>query len=435
MRIYIYIVALCLVSMTGTELYAQNAKAKAGTFALTNARLETITQGTIAKGTLIISEGKISALGENVSIPADAQVIDCTGMQVYPGFIEGGSRLGLIEIGSDARTRDYDEVGDVIPHMQALTAVNPNSVLIPVTRVNGVTTSLAVPAGGLFPGTAALINLHGYTPDQMHAGFKGIVLNFPSTGKRSRWDTRTQEEINQEAEKALKNLNDTWEMIEAYHKIDSAITVGKSDHHMQYYPEMDALLPVYRGEQVLLIEVNAASDIKNAIEWQKDKKMKVVFTGVAEGWRMAKELSENNIPVITGPVLQIPTRDYDRYDKPYSNASIMHNAGVKVAIRTADAENVRNLPYNAGFAATYGLGREQALKSITIIPAEIFGVEAQLGSLEVGKMANLFVADGDPFETKTQVKHLFISGWKVPLESRHTRLYDEFLEREPGVKK
>ena len=415
--------------------YGQNAKATTGTFALKNATIVTVTNGTINNGTLIISDGKISALGANVSVPSGAKEIDCKGLYIYPGMIESGSRIGLVEVGSDPRTRDYNEIGEVIPQMKALTAVNPNSVLIPVTRVSGVTTALTIPQGGLFSGTAALINLHGYTPDQMYAGFEGVVLNFPTTGKRGRWDRRSEEDIKKDADKALKNLNQVWDNALAYSKIDSTISAQKVSTELSYNPEMTTLAPVVKGEQTLLIEVNAANDIKAAIDWVKGKNIKVIFTGVSEGWRVAEELAEAKIPVITGPVLDTPNRDYDKYDRPYANPGIMSKAGVTVAIRTNDAENVRNLPYNAGFAATYGMGKEEALKAVTIIPAQLFGVDDQLGSLEEGKSATLFISDGDPFETKTQIKYVFIDGWNIPMESRHTKLYDEFLERNPGVKK
>ena len=130
-----------------------------------------------------------------------------------------------------------------------------------------------------------------------------------------------------------------------------------------------------------------------------------------------------------------PTRESDRYDKAYANIGLMHKAGVKVAIRSGDTANARNLPYNAGFAAAYGLGKDEALRAVTIVPAEIFGVDSQIGSLEVGKRATFFVADGDPFETKTDIHHVFIDGYQTPMESRHTRLYDEFLNRNPGREK
>ena len=422
------ILSICLLTVVGLA-YSQMPKGKTGTFALTNATIETVTKGTIQNGTLIISDGKIGDLGTNVTIPSEAETIDCSGLTIYPGLIDGGTRLGLVEVNSDPRTRDYNEVGDVIPHIQALTAVNPNSVLIPVTRVNGVTTVLTMPSGGVFPGTAALINLHGYTPDQMYAGFKGVVVNFPATGRRGRWDRRSDEDIKKAAEKAMKQLDEVYKKATQYHKIDS--TGGEQD----YYPEMEALLPVVRGEMKMLINVNAANDIKAAIKWVEGKNLDVVFCGVNEGWRVAEELAEAKIPVITGPVLSTPTRAYDRYDRPYANAGIMLKAGVKVAIKTSESENVRNLPYNAGFAATYGMGKDEALKAITIVPAEIFGVDDKYGSLEKGKVANLFVTDGDPFETKTKVEHVFIAGWQIPLVSRHTLLYDEFLNRSPGVEK
>ncbi|MDW7695601.1 amidohydrolase family protein [Flammeovirgaceae bacterium SG7u.111] len=420
-----------LVLLLGLALnaFAQNPKAESGLFALTNATIETVTNGTIENGTLIIQDGLIAELGTDISIPEGAKTIDCTGLTLYPGMIDGGTRLGLSEIGSVPETNDYSDVGGINPQLKALTAVNPNSVAIPVTRTNGVTTVLTMPSGGLFPGTSALINLHGYTPKQMYADFEGIKLQFPRAGKRGRRDRRTPEEVEKEYKKSIKELDDFWTKAVDYAKIDSA--TGKA----RYIPELIALLPVVRKEAPLMVEVNAAKDIMKAIKWVEDKGINVIFTGVDEGWRVADSLAAAKIPVITGPVLTNPSRSSDRYDRPYANAGLMLKAGVKVAIRTADTENVRNLPFNAGFAAAYGMGKEEALKAVTIVPAEIFGVADKLGSLEKGKVANLFAADGDPFETKTQVKYLFIGGWKIPLVNRHTQLYDEFLERDPGVKK
>jgi len=178
-----------------------------------------------------------------------------------------------------------------------------------------------------------------------------------------------------------------------------------------------------------------AGDIELAIDWLEDKEIRAVLTGVAEGWRVADKIAAANLPVITGPVLSIPTRQSDRFDAAYANPGKMMKAGVKVALRTNDAENVRNLPFNAGFAAAYGMGVENALKSVTIVPAEILGVDDRLGSLEPGKSATLFVSDGDPFEPKTQIQQVFIDGYKVPMTNRQIRLYQEFLERSPGLEK
>ena len=406
----------------------QVEKSTYGAVALTNATVETVTKGRIENATVIIRDGLITAVGSGVNIPNDAKVIDCKGLFIYPGMIDGGTRLGLQEVESISLTHDYDELGELTPEMDALTAVNPNSVLIPVTRVSGVTTVITKPTGGLFPGTAALIDLHGYTPDQMFAGFKAIMINYPSTGRRGRFDRRSDEEVQKEGEKVIKKLNDTWERVRTYAAIDSA-TNGKAE----YNPELAALVPLLKGEMTALVEVNKQSDILAAIRWIKKNNIKAILTGVSEGWRVADSIALAGIPVITGPVLSMPSRNSDRYDQPYRNAGLMQKAGVKVALRTNEAENVRNLPFNAGFAATYGMGKEEALKAVTIVPAEILGVADKVGSIEAGKKANLFVSTGDPFEPATEIKYLFIEGWNVPIESRQTLLYEEFLQRAPGT--
>lgn len=407
-------------------------KPQKGTFALTNATIETITNGTV-NGTLVISDGRITALGSDVTAPAGATVIDCTDKYVYPGFIDGGTNLGLIEVSSISLTSDASEIGDVIPYMQALTAVNPNSVAIPVTRVGGVTTVLTMPEGGLFPGTAALIDLAGYTPEQMYAGFKAVRMNYPTSGARGRWDRRSEEDRKKEEEKKMKDINELWDRTKLYGKIQDARATDPSVK-LEHNPTLDAMVPVVRGEMPLLIEVEREADIRSALKWIEEHELKAVLTGVSEGWRVADEIAKAGVPVITGPMLDMPPRASDRYDKAYANAGLMHKAGVQVAIRTNETENVRNLPFNAGFAAAYGMGREAALEAITIVPARIMGLEDEIGSLEVGKVATLFISDGDPLETKTNIEQVFIDGYQIPMDSRHIQLYNEFLERTPGVR-
>lgn len=410
------------------QIEGEVLKPQAGKFLLTHATIHTVTQGILENTAILIENGKIAQLGTSIAA-TDAEEIDCTGLVIYPGMIDSGTRLGLVEIGSVEETNDYQEIGKFTPNMQALTAVNPNSEAIPVTRVSGVTTVLTVPQGGLFPGTAALINLVGYTPDQMDAGFRGVVLNFPSSIKRGRWDRRSDEEVKKDAEKSLKELNDIWENAVRYHSLK------QNGASLEYYPEMDHMDKVLSGKSTLLIEVNAATDILNAIKWVEEKEIKVIFTGVKEGWRVADKLAESGIPVITGPVQDLPARESDRYDAAYTNAGKMMKAGVHVSLRTNDTENVRNLPFHAAFAAAYGMGKEEAWKAVTINPAKLFGLDDQLGSIEVGKTANLIVATGDPFETKSQIKQVFINGYKIPMTNRHIRLYQEFLERSPGLNK
>lgn len=435
MNVLITLFLSLLLTITPAD---DDPKAKRGTFALTNARIETVTNGVIENGTVVIVNDVITAIGENIDIPAGAEIIDCGGQTIYPGMIDAGTQLGLVEISSIDRTVDSRETGNFTPHIEALTAVNPNSVSIPVTRVSGVTTVLTHPSGGMLPGKAAMINLHGYTPEQMHvAGLQYMMMSYPSSGRRGFFDRRTDEEIEKANQKAIKMLKDTWEKAQLYEQIDRAYMANPDNNpRPEYNPQLRALIPVLRGDMALIIQVNAAKDIVAAIEWVQENDIeKPIFSGVAEGWRVADQIAEAGIPCLVGPVLSTPTRRSDRFDKPYQNVGLMHKAGVKVAIRSGETENVRNLPFNAGFAATYGMGREEALRAITITPAEIFGVSDLMGSLEVGKKANIVVADGDPFEPKTKINHVFIDGWKIPLESRQTRLYDEFLNRQPGLEK
>ncbi|NQV72314.1 amidohydrolase family protein [bacterium] len=436
------IITLVIAFLSVFQVQDQEQKARQGTYAITNARIETVSDGTIENGTIVIEGDRIIAVGKNVTIPAGAEIIDGTGLHVYPGMIDSGTSLGLTEIGSVAETNDTNEIGDVTPHMDALTAINPNATAIPVTRVSGVTTVISEPSGGLLPGTAALINLFGYTAEQMQAGnVKMLVLQFPvkSTGRGfggfgggGRGGANNDPE--EQYKKAMEKLNEIWDRAELYHKITSAYEANPQGKQRPVYaPEMDAIRPVISGERTLMLKVDEEAAILAALEWVKARKISnVVFSGVSEGWRVADKIAEAGISCLVGPMLATPTRSSDRYDRAYANIGLMADAGVKVAIRTGESENVRNLPFNAGFAAAYGLGKEAALRAVTLAPAEMFGIDKDFGSLSVGKKANLFISDGDPFETSTNILALFIDGFNVPMDSRHTDLYKEFLNRDEG---
>ncbi len=407
-----------------------------GPFAITNAQLVTVSNGVVEGGTLVIEDGRITALGTEVDIPAGATVIDAEGKSVYPGMIDSGTRLGVTEVGSISLTQDFNEVGTFNPQMDILTAIHSNSRLIPVNRMAGITTVITEPSGGRISGKAALINLHGYTPSQMHVGdVRLMTLNFPSTGRQGFWDSRSDEEIEREAREAIEEMDKLWDRALQYAEIDSAHAANPDANEApSYIPKLEAMLPVVRHEMPVMIRVNRAGDIRKALEWIDERGLEhVIFSGLSEGWRVAEELAEAGFPALVGPVVSMPTRQSDRYDRAYENAGLLHDAGVKIALRTGEAANVRNLPFEAGFAAAYGMSKDDALRAVTLAPAEIFGVADELGSLEEGKQASLFIADGDPFEPATEITHLFINGHHVPMESEQTRLYDEFLDRSPGV--
>ncbi|WP_118831078.1 amidohydrolase family protein [Salinibacter ruber] len=430
---------LLVALLLALPAHAQKQPGFQGPFALTNAQVIVAPGDTLDDGTVVIRDDSIAAVGPDVSVPSDAQAFDLSGQMVYPGFIDSGTHLGLAEIGSLPETRDFNEIGDLTAHMNALTAVNPSTVHVPTTRVHGITSVITEPENGILPGTAALIGLHGYTPEQMHLGDVTLTkLNFPSVGRQGPSDERSPETIQKEAEKALTQLNDLWAQAERYARIDSAVAEQpEARRQPEFVPAMEGLLPVIRGEQPLMISANAAADISKALDWAEERGVldQLILSGALEGWRVADEIAAANVPVLVGSIMQPPSRESDRYDKAYRTPALLHDAGVTVALRSGKTENVRNLVFHAGFAASHGLGKTEALRAITTTPARIFGVADQVGTIEAGKRANLFVADGDPLQPATDVQHLFIDGYKLPLENRATKLYDEFLNRNPGLTK
>ncbi|WP_440998842.1 amidohydrolase family protein [Fodinibius sp. SL11] len=424
--------ACLLVLLLGMSAEAQiTEKAEFGKFAITNATIHTVTNGVVENGTVLINGEKITEVGTNINIPSGYKQIDGSGKHVYPGFIDAGTQLGLQEIGAVAVTNDQAELGDFNPHVRAFTAINPSSVNIPVTRVNGVTNVISMPVSGRLAGKGTLIDLYGYSPDSMAVKPNAAIhLNWPTSKKGGWWDDRSDKEVEKEYKEDLKKLDDFISRAQFYEKM---MTDFQNNPDNKEQPDKDkkmqAMREVVQGEVPVIISVDAKSDILDVIEWTKNyPEMQFILAGVRDGWRVADEIAEAGLPCLVS-TLYTPERDYDNYQRPYQNPGKLHAAGVKVAIATGGVENVRNAPYHAGFAANYGLGQQEALKAITINAAEIFGVEDKLGSIEAGKQANLFIADGDPFEPMNHITDVFIRGNKIPMVSRHIQLYEQYLDR------
>lgn len=427
-----FLTTCLLVLFMGMSAQAQiPEKANFGKFAITNATIHTVSNGVIENGVVLIEGKEIVQVGQNVKIKPGYERIDASGKHVYPGFMDAGTQLGLKEIGAVDVTNDQAELGRFNPHVRAFTAINPSSVSIPVTRVNGVTHVISLPVSGRISGKTTLIDLYGYTPDSMAVSpNSGLHLNWPSAKKGGWWDDRPEEEVEEEYQKDLKELNDFWSRAEFY---DKMMTEYENNPDNKEQPDTDkkmqAMREVINGNTPVIISVSAEKDIRNAIEWTEEHpEARFILAGVEDGWRMADEIAEAGLPCLVS-TLYTPERDYDNYQRPYQNPGKLHEAGVKVAIATGGTENVRNAPYHAGFAANYGLGQEEALKAITLNGAEIFGVDDKLGSIEKGKQANLFIADGDPFEPTTHIEEVFIRGNQIPMQSRQIKLYDQYLDR------
>lgn len=416
-------------------------KPEFGQFAIVNGDVYTVTGEVIEGGTVLIDGKTITGVGSGLQVPSGYQRIDASGMRVYPGFIDAGTGgLGMIEVSSVGVTVDVNEVGQFTPHVLAFTAINPHSAAIPVTRTNGITTVLSPPGGGTIPGKATLIDLYGNTPDSMAVlETAALMHDWPSSTGGGWWDQRSEEEIMRQYRQNVKAIKEYWDRAFAYHEMMTAYEQDPSGREKpDKSVEMEAMREVVRGEIPVIVDVSDSRDIKAFLEWApnlQDRGVRFILSGVDEGWLVADEIAESGIPCIVGPVLSTPSHNYFDYETAYRNAGELAGAGVKVAITAGDVENTRNLPFNAGYAATYGMGVEEALKAVTINPAEIFGVGDRLGSIAEGKQANLFIVDGDPFEATTNVQQVFIEGFKIPITNRHTKLYEQFLNRGDVVEK
>lgn len=419
-------------------LFAQstipNNLGKRGTVAIRNATIYPVTSAPIANGTIVFANGRITAVGANVSVPSGATVIDGTGLSVYPGLIDSGTNVGLTEISSVAGTVDVAELGDFNPNARAIVAVNPHSEVIPVTRVNGITTVLVTPEGGIISGESALVQLAGWTPGEMALKTgAGMHIRFPRLRSGGFNDQPQDEEAEKERRKAytkdLDRLRDLLRDAQAYGK---AAAARASDRNVRRFDRdliLEALVPVVEGRMPVILHANLARDIRAALAFADEFKLKVILADAQDAAAVAPELKRRNIPVILGPILALPPREDDPYDLLFTNAKVLHDNGVRFAIQSSDAHNARNLPYHAAACAAFGLPKEEALKAITIYPAEIFGVADRVGSLEVGKLANVIVTDGDPLEIRTNVRRVFIGGEEIPMDSRHTLLYEKFRNR------
>lgn len=429
-----FIFGLVLISVAADVQAQIPQKAEYGKYAITGADIYTVTNGVIEGGVILINGNEIEHVGQNVRIDDSYERINASGKRIYPGMIDSGTRLGLREISQVPVTIDDAELGDFNPQVEAAAAINPSSVPIPVTRVNGVTTVISHPTSGVVSGKSTLIDLYGYNVDSMAVRKNAALqVEWPSSTPGGWWDDRSEEEVREEYLEELDELNDFWEEAKAYHRMWTSWEENEPDGDQpdKNYT-LESMREVVSGELPVMISVDHADDILEALEWIEDRgeEKPFILSSVAEGWRVADEIAEADIPVLVGPALRTASRGYDNYQRPYQNAGKLHDAGVEIAVRTGETENVRNLPYNAGYFATYGLGKEEALEAVTINPARIFGVDDQIGSLEEGKRANLFIADGDPFETLTQIEQVFIDGFKIPMTNKQIKLYQEYKERD-----
>lgn len=425
---------LSTMLMASLHAYASDpipAKPQTQPVVIMNATIHPVSGPSIETGMILFDKGKIMAIGANVTIPANAERIDATGKHVYPGLISADTYIGLTEIGAVRASRDRTETGRINPNVRAETAFNPESELIPVTRANGITMVVTSPSGSLLAGTGAVMLMDGWTWEEMT--FKApaaLYVHWPSmVTRRGPFVRQTEEEQKKEREKALKELSDAFRDARAYMVAKKAEQQKGVPYH-NVDVRWEAMIPVLEGKVAVVVWAHEMQQIQAAVAWAQQEKIKLIIGGGYDAWRVADLLTKHDVPVLAGGIHRLPSHRFDAYDDAFTLPKKLYDAGIRFAIISEDeAPHERNLPYQAATAAAYGLPKDEALKAITLYPAEIFGIADRVGSLEVGKDATLVVTTGDPLEIATNVEMEFIQGRKIDLTSRHTKLYEKYKEK------
>jgi len=415
------------------------APAGTATIAIVGGDVYPITSEPIIGGTVIIADGKITAVGKDVPIPAGAFVQHAEGLRVYPGFIDAGSQIGRDEVDSVRATIDTTEIGRYQPDLVAVDAVNPESLHIPITRLGGITSTMERPLGPAIAGQGSMTNLGGgYTTEQLAVVRQAaLYINYPAGPEsypdfvRATLSPEDLQKLKDAADQQKSNLREYLEMAKRY------LIAKKEDPTTPNDARLDALAPYLSGEKPVVISAGTEASIKQAVKMAQDLKLKMILAGGKETWRCADFLAQNHIPVVLTPTAvtslgaedDVTARDYDPYDAVLSQPAILARAGVTMAFASGESATSYELPLRAGLACAYGMPEDAALRALTIDAATMFGVGDQLGSLTPGKMANVVVMDGDPLEISTHVRGLVINGQSLPLTSHWTELYDKYRKR------
>jgi imidazolonepropionase-like amidohydrolase len=432
--------AILMLTLLGAR--ASNAQTSAAAdIAITHAKIFTLTGAPIEDGTVLIHDGKIAAVGAAVAIPAGAQVIDAKGLQVYPGLFDSVTQMGLSEISAVIATVDTTETGSFNPDVTATTAILPSSAHIPVTRASGITEVIAAPASGGFDsrnatnlvgGQASAVHLAGWTAEEMLISKRAaMVVDWPGIETRSfDFSTFTNKEkpfadAKKEYDKQVNELADYVEQARHYAlALQSSTGAG-----FQRDVKLEAMVPVVRGEMPLLIFADKARQIRDAVEFCDKQKLKIILAGATEAWKEKDLLRSKSVPVILRPPLGPPSDEDDAYDRLLTQPEELHAAGIKVAFGSFDNSFARRLGQNAANAVAHGLPYEEGLKAVTLYPAQMFGLDAQLGTVETGKTANLIVTNGDPLDVTTDVRYLFIKGQLTSTDNKQKALYEKYMNR------
>ncbi|MCF4009010.1 amidohydrolase family protein [Rheinheimera sp. UJ63] len=375
---------------------------------------------------VLLVDGKIAAMGTNLTAPAGAQVEDLTGKHVYPGLIALINQLGLIEVEAVRATRDDRETSATNPDLQVQVAFNADSAVIPTIRSNGFSHSLIYPDGSLITGRSALMQLDGWNwQDALVQANVGLHVNWPRMGLQTGWWVRDSAEKQQERQREqLEQLQSYFSQAQAYYLAEQAgLNRGRDSR-------WHAMLALFEGNLPLFVHADDPRQMRQAISLAKQYKVRLVIVGGRDSWRMADELAANNVDVIYTAPYGLPTRTDEAYDQAFSVPGVLQKAGVRFALSLDGFWDTRNLVFAAGHVTRYGLEPAQALRALTLDAAHIAGVADRLGSIEVGKSASLVVSEGDIFDYRGHnIMQLWIDGRNVDLNNKHKQLHQRYQQR------
>ncbi|MCG3127074.1 MAG: Imidazolonepropionase [Phycisphaerae bacterium] len=417
----------------------------ANVYAITNATLHPVSGPPIERGTLVIREGRIAAIGRDVSTPAGATVVDATGRHVWPGLINAATEAGMQEIESIDVTLDTAEPGTYQPDNLAVSALNPQSAMIETTRAEGITTALLIPESPRVAAQAGLVNLAGWTmPEMLIEPRVGLIVNLPSKpaegisddedrprGRRGRGPNRPPEQEDETPDATARELKETERFFRdarLFAEASRAARAGGEPRPSPADPRFEAMMPYVLGEKPVLFIAGSYKSILEAVMFAEQLKLKAVILGGRDAWRCADVLAARRIPVIFEGTFGVP-REPDAWDAQYRALSILSKAGVTFAIGQRSASLAKLVPVEAGFAVAHGLDPDAAVRAMTLSAAEILGVSDRLGSLEVGKVADVIITTDHVCQATNVVTDVLVRGRPVLLDSQHSRLADKFAHR------
>ncbi|PKD44303.1 hypothetical protein CWD77_02215 [Rhodohalobacter barkolensis] len=408
--------AVCLMFAPALEAQIPAPK-QSEPIALVGGTIHTLAGDVIENGTIIFEDGKITALGSDINVPAGVRTKDVSGKQIYPGLIDSYNQMGIYEIGAVDMTVDVNEQGLINPNVLPERAFHPESRHIGIARSAGVLTSVTSPGGGIISGQSSAMKMDGWSWDEMILkSSTGLIVNWPNAG-------------NDNYEDNLRRIRDTFADAKAYRTAREAMDSGQAQRH-DLDSRWEAMIPVLKGDVPVVVNANEVRQIQDAITWSEEEGVRLIILGGSDAHLVTDHLKTKQIPVIVTSVLTSSNRDWESYDARYSLPSKLHEAGVQFAIAGgSSAPYAHRLPYEAGAAAAFGLDADTALRSVTSFPATILGLDDRIGTLEVGKDATLLITTGNPIEYSTQIEQVYVEGRESDMMDMHRQLYEKYHEK------